>query len=86
MSWYSRERDAIIVHGASRFLKERLFEQSDAYTINICNKCGNIATTHKECNSCQTDEISKVNFPYAGKLVKDELCAMGLKLLIKSEK
>lgn len=77
------ERDAIIAHGASRFLKERLFDQSDPYQIVVCNKCGCIATTQTECKGCQTDQVSRVNMPYASKLIFSELGAMGIKTSIK---
>ena len=79
MNWYYRERDAMISHGTSRFLKERLFEQSDPYQIYICDLCGNTATTPTYCKSCESDKISKVNYPYAGKVLQQNLNAMSIK-------
>lgn len=37
------ERDCIISHGSAAFLKERLFDQSDAYRIHVCERSGLIA-------------------------------------------
>lgn len=80
------ERDSIIAHGASRFLKERLFDKSDPYQAYICDLCGNFATTPTECRGCETDKISKCNLPYASKLLLQELNAMGIKTSITVKK
>jgi DNA-directed RNA polymerase II subunit RPB2 len=79
------ERDCIISHGCSRFLKERLFEQSDPYTAMICEKCGNFATTSSKCNGCNTDKIVKVHIPYVSKLVIQELNCMLIKCKIEAK-
>jgi DNA-directed RNA polymerase II subunit RPB2 len=80
------ERDCMIAHGTSRFLKERLFDQSDPYTVVICDECGCIATTQTNCRSCETDMVSKVNLPYASKLLLQELNAMCVKTSITAKK
>lgn len=79
------ERDAMIAHGASKFLKERLCEQSDEYNVMICNCCGNFATTQSKCQACDTDKVSKVNIPYISKLLIDELKATCLKIQITAK-
>ena len=76
----------MIAHGVSRFLKERLFEKSDPYTINICDNCGNIATSQTECKICNEDKISKVGMPYASKLLVQELMAMNIKIKFEVKK
>lgn len=37
------ERDSLLAHGATGFLQERLLHSSDAITVPICSKCGQIA-------------------------------------------
>ena len=77
------ERDCMIAHGVSQFLKERLFLQSDPYSVVVCNKCGQIAPSTNECHACDTDEVSRVHLPYASKLLLQELQAMNIKTSIR---
>lgn len=76
------ERDAMISHGNSMFLKERLCDQSDPYKAPICTGCGNISTTKTKCMTCGNDKIAMVGMPYASKLVLQELNAMCIKTKI----
>ena len=77
------ERDCMISHGASLFLKERLVDVSDKYRVHICESCGLIAQADLQsqkftCKLCQNVNynISQVNIPYACKLLFQELMAM----------
>ena len=52
------ERDCIISHGISEFLRERLFIVSDKFRIHVCSRCGmmavaNIAKNIYECTMCK---------------------------------
>jgi DNA-directed RNA polymerase II subunit RPB2 len=45
------ERDVLISHGATRFCKDRLFDVSDKYKVNVCRKCGMVAICNDGTNS-----------------------------------
>ena len=47
------ERDAIISHGASAVLQERLCTSSDAYKTVFCEKCGTIAISSYAGHTCR---------------------------------
>lgn len=78
------ERDCIISHGAAKFLKERLFEVSDAYRVHVCDTCGlfavaRISKNQYECKLCKDKaRISQICLPYAAKLLIQELMTMNI--------
>ena len=80
------ERDAIISHGASAFIKDRMYDVSDKYQVSICKKCGSIATYNPKCSiyhcpSCENQtEFSLVKIPYALKLMKQELDCLNVNM------
>lgn len=85
------ERDAIIAHGMSKYLKEKLMDTSDPYTTFVCNNCGLFAQrmprsdnkdygTETDIYWCQVcgnkTNISQVRIPYAFKLLIQEMMSM----------
>lgn len=51
------ERDCIIAHGMAAFLKERLYYNSDAYRVHVCDVCGlfavaNLVRKDFSCKKC----------------------------------
>ena len=78
------ERDAIVAHGASTFLKERMLDVSDNFRVFICRKCGLIATANPEkniykCTNCKNNaDINQVRMPYSMKLLLQELLTMNV--------
>jgi len=83
------ERDVMIAHGISRFCRERMYNVSDKYSTHVCNKCGMIASYNDGqknrmyntadfsihfCKTCDNHtDFSKVEIPYAYKLMSQEL-------------
>jgi DNA-directed RNA polymerase II subunit RPB2 len=80
------EKDCMLVHGASKFLHEKMFDQSDKFIINLCVPCKSYYKVAKDetgafkCTGCNGIDIVKFNFPFAAKLVFQELTAMGQKI------
>jgi len=76
------ERDALISHGGSAFVQETFFDMSDVYQVNVCNDCGSIVSSAKECRVCRTGNITRANIPYCSKLLLQELMAMNINIKI----
>jgi DNA-directed RNA polymerase II subunit RPB2 len=78
------ERDVMIAHGASAFLKERMMEASDNFEVHVCKGCGLIGVANKarniwNCTGCgNTTDFSQVRIPYAYKLFLQELESMNI--------
>lgn len=87
------ENSATISHGCARFLKERFLQLSDSYIVYVCDECGFFAQRIKRadskeyispkdtfiCPNCKnTTGISKINMPYAAKLLFQELMSMSI--------
>ena len=85
------ERDALIAHGISKYIKEKLMDTSDVYTTYVCDECGLFAQrlqknenkvypTNRDvyyCPACNNKtHISKIVIPYAFKLLVQELMSM----------
>lgn len=78
------ERDCMVSHGASRFTRGRLYDASDKYQVNVCKKCGMIASYNDKmqihlCKTCDNRvDFSYVEIPYACKLLFQELQTMNI--------
>jgi len=82
------ERDALISHGSSALLRERLCDVSDVYNLPICKKCGVIAITNHvdkiyKCSLCEGSEIGVIRIPYVVKLLMFYLNAANIHLSFK---
>lgn len=85
------ERDAVIAHGASMMLRDRLMESSDIHEMYVCDLCGMIAHKNKNtrsayvCTACNnSSQISKVVVPYALKLLHQEMLSMNIRTNIRT--
>jgi DNA-directed RNA polymerase subunit B len=84
------ERDALVGHGTSLILKDRLLDNSDRTTLYICNICGHIGWYDRNKNKyvCpihdDKGEIVPVEVSYAFKLLVQELMSMGIAVRLKA--
>ena len=73
-------------------VQERMFINSDAYRIHVCDRCGLIAVADLtkgtfECKPCNSRTgVSQVHIPYAMKLLIQELMSMSIapRLMVES--
>ena len=86
------ERDCLIAHGMSQFLKERLVDSSDLYFVNVCSSCGLFASKMiekdvYECKMCNIQKkeytTHKIAIPYGFKLLIQELQTINILPRIK---
>lgn len=72
------ERDVMIAHGITNFLRERFYESSDGFSVFICKKCGLICNSN-ECKTCNNELfIEKINVPYSFKLLVQEIQTLNI--------
>jgi intein/homing endonuclease len=76
--------NCMVSHGASRFTRERMYDVSDKYSVNVCKKCGLIASYNDQkhihhCKTCDNrTDFAYVEIPYACKLLFQELTTINV--------
>ena len=85
--------NCMISHGAMSFLKERMMDVSDKFTVYICNECGLFSSVNpdddaeRKCGACDNySEFTEMNIPYACKLLMQELEGMMITPRFNQEK
>jgi DNA-directed RNA polymerase beta subunit len=82
----TQERDALISHGASEILRERLCTASDEHTDIYCEKCGKVAQSNintgvVSCPHCGDDaRFGKCTIPWAFKTLSQLLEGAGISI------
>ncbi|XP_027863285.1 DNA-directed RNA polymerase I subunit RPA2 isoform X1 [Xiphophorus couchianus] len=90
------ERDALLAHGSSFLLQDRLFNCSDRSVAQVCVDCGSLlspllekpppfwsAMRHRKtvCSLCgKSDSVDSVSVPYVFRYFVAELAAMNIKV------
>ena len=86
------ERDSVLSHGTSLFMKESMMERSDKYKWAICKRCGILSIYNPskknriiKCKLCNKDDISLIETPYSFKLLVQELECMGIEMRLNTQ-
>jgi DNA-directed RNA polymerase beta subunit len=81
------ERDVMLSHGVSQFLKERLMDSSDMFRIFIGRESNSRITANPDLGiyrydgrELNPDEVFEAQLPYSMSLFSDELTSMGIDL------
>ena len=85
------ERDSVLSHGISSFMKESMTERSDKYSWAVCKSCGVLAVYNKnnniyKCDLCKNDDIALIETPYSFKLLVQELEAMNIQMRLNTDR
>lgn len=79
------ERDAIVAHGGSSMVLDRLNHNSDPFKVQVCGSCGIMSSNpEEECPLCAKKDHRLTNLPYATKYLFQELNAMGVDIRLKT--
>ncbi len=86
------ERDALVAHGASLLLKERMLDQSDKTSIWVCSECGDIGyydniKNTPVCLTCGSTALRELEISYGFKVLLDEVKSLHIlpRIRLKSE-
>ena len=84
------ERDTVLSHGISNFIKESMMERSDKFCWCVCKRCGtlvafNVKENINMCRNCKNDDVAVIHTPYAFKLFIQELETMGIQPRLNTE-
>ena len=87
------ERDSVLSHGISKFMKESMTIRADDYKWPVCQNCGTLAIYNPnkknyilECRNCDSNKnIVEINTPYCFKLLVQELETMGLQMRLNTD-
>lgn len=86
------ERDSLISHGASNFLKESYTVRSDNYKCYICKMCGRIGVVNPQkniysCKFCNNNySFDEVRMPYCTKLFIQEMESQFVSMRLVTDK
>jgi DNA-directed RNA polymerase II subunit RPB2 len=78
------ERDCMISHGTSAFLKERMLDVSDKFPITVSKASGQIAVedqrtdTYRDLKDPEGRQFSRLEIPAAMKLLMQEIDTIGI--------
>lgn len=83
------ERDALIEHGASYLLRERMVVSSDAYQAIVCEGCGTFAISDERgefrCQGCHSGTFGRIEIPYVFKLMMQLLSGANIRLKLRTK-
>lgn len=82
------ERDALVEHGSSYLLQERMVVSSDAYQAIVCQGCGILAVSNEQgefrCQRCRNGTFGRITIPYTNKYLIQLLSASNIRMRLRT--